>query len=64
MHSGGYPLKPWVLVFLPTGVAAININAARIHSGLRINCKDQFYPLNGKQKASLRSNLSEVRVIS
>ena len=64
MHSGGYPLKPWVLIFLPTGVAAININATRIHSGLRINCKDQFYPLNDKQKASLRSNLSEVRVIS
>ena len=63
MHSGGYPLKPWVLLFLPTGVAAININATTIHFGLRITCKDRFYPLNGKQKASLGSSLHEVRVI-
>ena len=53
MYNGGDPDKPRVLLLAPTGVAAVNIDGTTIHSGLGINCKGQFYPLNDTQKASL-----------
>lgn len=49
--SWGDPLKTRVLLFAPTGVADININATTIYSRLVINCKGQLYTLNDKQKA-------------
>ena len=53
MHNGGDPDKLRVQLLAPTGVAAVNIDGTTIHSGLHINCKGQFHPLNEKQKASL-----------
>ena len=55
--------KSQELLLAPTGVAAVNIDGTTIHSGLGINCKGQFYPLNGKQKASLQNQLSEVMLL-
>ena len=63
MYRGGDPDKPCVLLLAPTGVAAVNIDGNTIHSGLDINCKGHFFPLNDQRKTSLRSNLSEVRII-
>ena len=59
IYNGGDPDKPRVLLLAPTGVAAVNIDGTTIHSGLGINSKGQFCPLNDKQKASLRNKLSE-----
>ena len=51
MYGGGDPDKPCVLLLAPTGVAAVNIDDNTIHSGLDINCKGHFFPLNDQQKA-------------
>ena len=59
MYNGDEPDKPRVLLITPTGVAAVNIDGTTIHSGLGINCKGQFYPLNDKQKASLWNKFPE-----
>ena len=48
---------------VPTGVTAVNIDSNIIHSGLGINCKGQFFPLNDLQKASLWNKLSKVSII-
>ena len=53
IYNGGDSEKRRLLLFARTGVSGVNINGAAIHSGLGINCKGQFYPLNDKQKASL-----------
>ena len=63
MYRGGHPDKPRVSLLVPTGVAGVNIDGNTIHSGLGINCKAHFFPLNDQQKASLRNKLSEVRII-
>ena len=63
MYRGGHPDKPCVSLLAPTGVAAVNIDGNTIHSGLGINCKGHFFPLNDHQKASLCNKLSEVRII-
>ena len=55
--------KPRVLLLSAAGVAAGNIDGNTIHSGLGINCKGYFFPLNNLQKASLRNKLSDVRII-
>ena len=55
--------KPIILLFAPSGVAAININGTMIHSGLEINVGSKLYPLNDQQRAALRNKLSEVRLI-
>ena len=64
MYNGGDPDKPRFLSLAPTGVAVANIDGTTICSGLNINCKGQFYPLNYKQKASLRNTLSEVMLLT
>lgn len=63
MYNGGDPGKSRVLLLASTGVAAVNIDGSTFHSGLRINRKEQFYPLNDKQKASLQNRLSEVKLL-
>lgn len=63
IYNGGDPDKRRLLSFAPTGVSGVNINGATIHSGLGINCKGQFYPLNDKQKASLRNKLSDLKLL-
>ena len=54
--------KKRVLLFSPTGVAAVNIGGTTIHSALGIHAK-VFAPLNDKMRASLRNKLSEVALI-
>ena len=49
-----------MLLLAPTGVAAVNIDAKTIHSGLGINCKGHFFSLNGPQNFSLRNKLLEI----
>ena len=60
-YKGGDADKPRIFFLAPTGVAAININGATIHSGLGINVESKLYPLNDQQRAALRNKLSEVR---
>ena len=62
-YKGGHAHKPRILLLAPTGVAAININGATIHSGLGINVQNKLYPLNDQQRAALSNKLSEVRLI-
>ena len=62
-RKGGDPGKPRVLVLAPTGVAAINVDGTTIHCGLGINVGHKMYPLNDKQRASLRNKLSEVKLL-
>ena len=63
MHKGGNPEKPRILLLAPTGVAAININGITVHTDLSINVRSKMYPLNGRQKATLRTRLSVVRFV-
>ena len=63
MYNGGDLDKPRNVIVAPTGVAAVNIDSTTIHSGLGINCKEQFYPLNDYQKASLQNKISEVKLL-
>ena len=42
MYKGGELDKPRILLLAPTGVAAININATTIHSGLGIILKASY----------------------
>ena len=62
-YKDGDADKPRILLLAPTGVAAININGATIHSGLGINVQNKLYPLNDQQRAALSNKLSEVRLI-
>ena len=62
LRSQSVSLNPRVLLLAPIGVTT-NVNATTIHSGLGINCRGQFYPLNNKQKEFLSKRLSEVRFI-
>ena len=63
MYSGGDPEKPRILLLAPTGVAAININGTKIHSGLGIDFGSKLFPFNDRQRQPLRNNFSEVRLI-
>ena len=63
LRHGGSPEKARILLLAPTGVAAININGTTIHSGLCIPCRGTCYPLNDKNRVSLRNKLSEVQMI-
>lgn len=62
MRNSVNPDKPRVLILAPTGVAAININGATVHSGLGIGIGKGFSPLNDKQRGILRNKLSEVKL--
>ena len=44
-YKDGDADKPKFFLLAPTGVAAININEATIHSGLRIKVGSKLYPL-------------------
>ena len=61
--KGGDAGKTRISFFALTGVAAININGAKIDSGLGINIGSKLYPLNDQQRTALRNKLSEVRLI-
>ena len=63
MYNGGSPDKIRVLLLAPTRVAAANIDGTTIHSGLDINCKEKFYPLNDNQRVNLPNKLSEVKLL-
>ena len=45
-YKGGDADKPRILLLAPTGIAAININGTKIHSGLGMNVGSSLYPLN------------------
>ena len=53
--------KPNILLMAPTGVAAINIDGATIHTALNIPInqfrKKKLSPLSDKMRSSLRSKL-------
>ena len=47
----------------PTGISAVNIGGATIHSGLGIKPGLKLLGFSDKMKASLRNRLYEVRMI-
>ena len=57
------PKKPCVFLLGPTGMSAVNIGGATIHSGLGIKPGPKLLGLTDKMKASLRNRLSEVSMI-
>ena len=63
MYRGGSPDKSRVLLFAPTGIAAINIDGITLHSGLLIPCYGEMLPLNNKNRALLQNKYSEVQLI-
>ena len=63
LYQSESPVKPRVLVFAPTGVAAIKINETTIHSGLNIPCRGKLMPLSDKNCAELRNKYSEVQIV-
>ena len=52
-----------MLLLAPASVATVNIDGNTIYSGMGLNCKVYFCPLNDLQIVSLRNKLSEVRII-
>ena len=59
--------KPKVLLMAPTGVAAINIDGKTIHTALNIpiiQFGKKSSPLSDKMRSSLRSKLSDLKVIT
>ena len=65
LYSGS-PDKPKVLLFAPTGVAAININETAINSGLSIPPYVNGYTLprlSDSERGRLRNLYSEVLVV-
>ena len=63
MYNGGDPEKPRILLLAPTGVAAININETKIHSGLGIDFGSKLFPFIDRQRQPLRNNFSEAKLI-
>ena len=62
-HKSSSSEKARILLLLLTGVAAVNISEATIHSGLGINVGNKLFPLNNHQRATLRNKLSEVKLV-
>ena len=55
--------KPKIIFVGPTGISAVNIGGATIHSGLGIEPGIHLLGLNDKSKAGLRNRLSEVKLL-
>ena len=60
-YKGNDLEKPRILLLAPTGVATVNIDRITIHTALQINVGGKLYPLNDRQRGSLRNKLSEVK---
>ena len=63
MYKGRHPEKPRILLLAPTGVAAINIDGAAIHTALGITVGSKLYPLNDRQRGILQNKFAEVKFI-
>ena len=63
MYKGGDPEKPRTILLAPTRVATVLINGAKIHCGIQINIRGITFPLNDREQAVLRNNLSKVKII-
>ena len=64
MHKGGNPENARIIVLAPTGVAAVNRSGKTVRSGLGISVGSKMFPLNDRQRASLRYKLLEVRIFN
>ena len=63
-YHAGDPDKAKIIMIAPTGVAAVNVSGATIHSALGIpvgNYRKTIPKLSDKTKSKLRNNLSSVR---
>ena len=57
------PEKLRVLLLGPTAISAVNIGGTTTHSGLGTKPGTRLLGLNDKSKATLRSRLSEVKLL-
>ena len=63
MYHVNEPHKPHILLLIPTGFAAINIEGTTIPHGLGISPGKNIQSLQDKQRSDLRNRLSEVKLI-
>jgi len=63
MYRGGEPDKKRILVLSPTGVAAVNVDGTTIHTGLGIQTRGKYFPLNDRNRTALRQKLEKVEII-
>ena len=64
-HGPSNPEMPTLLMMAPTGVAAVNIDATTINTGLAIpkDTGDNLRPLSDQKRTQLRISLAELKVI-
>ena len=63
LYHSKEPDKPRVLLLGSTCIFAVDIGGTTIHSGLGIKPGAKFLDLRDKMKASLRNELSEVKMV-
>ena len=64
MCKGAHLKKSRILLLVPTGVAAINIDGATIHIALGITVGSKLYPLNDRQQGILQNKLAKLNLLS
>lgn len=63
IYKGENQEKSRILLLIPTGVAAINIDGTTVHTHLGINVGGKMCPLKDRQKAALSNKISELRLL-
>ena len=63
IYKGENREKSRILLLIPTGVAAINIDGTTVHTHLGINVGGKMSPLKDRQKAALSNKISELRLL-
>ena len=63
IYKGENQEKSRILLLIPTGVAAINIDGTTVHTHLGINVGGKMSPLKDRQKAALSNKISELRLL-
>ena len=62
-YHGGSPGEQHVLIFLPTGVASINLNGITIHLAVGIACHGKFYSIDCNNITYLHNKFWDVELI-
>ena len=63
MYIGGHPKKPKILLLVPTGVAAVDINRTKFNYVLQVCIEGKMFSLNDSQRVVLKNTSSQVKII-